>query len=181
MQPLQRLEQWLRNQARESGDNARLYTAVTFRPLLPDLSAGAYRAVIRRAEQRGLLERVCQGVYQYTGNPDQSGLILFHAAALLRAQHFSYISLETALSDAGVISQVPMAWITLVSTGRTATLNCGRFGTIEFVHTERPMAQIEDELTYDSRCHLFRASTALAMADMRRFNRPTLDLVQEAN
>ncbi len=135
--------------------------------------------MFHRAEKRGLLERVCQGIYQYAGAPDNSGLILFHAAALLRARHFNYISLETALSDAGLISQMPIAWMTIISTGRSAEVSCGRFGTIEFIHTERAMSQIADHLTYDSDRHLFRASPELALADMRRFNRSTIDLVQE--
>ncbi len=179
MQPIQRLEQWLLTP--HSPEAGRLYTTMTFRALFPDLSPGAYRAVIHRAEKRGLLERVCQGIYQYPGTPDDTGLILFHAAALLRARHFNYISLETVLSDSGLISQVPMAWITVVSTGRSAQISCGRFGTIEFVHTERPMSAISDELSYDSACHLFRASVRLALSDMRRFNRPTIDLVQESD
>lgn len=177
MQPIQRLERWLL--ASHSTRTGRLYSAAAFRSLFPELSQGAYRALLHRAEKRGLLERVCQGIYQYAGAPDNSGLILFHAAALLRAWHFNYISLETALSDAGLISQMPMAWVTLISTGRSAEVNCGRFGTIEFVHTERAMSQIADDLTYDSDRHLFRASPELAMADMRRFNRSTIDLVEE--
>jgi hypothetical protein len=123
---------------------------------------------------------VCQGIYQYAGAPDNSGLILFHAAALLRAQHFNYISLETVLSEAGLISQIPIAWITLVSTGRSAMIDCRRFGTIEFVHTERAMSQVIDELGYDSHRHLYRASPELALADMRRFNRSTIDMVLES-
>lgn len=177
MQPLKILEQWLlTSHANRPG---RLYSSTAFRALFPELSQGAYRALLHRAEKRGLLERVCQGVYQYVGAPDNSGLILFHAAALLRARHFNYISLETALSDVGLISQMPIAWVTIISTGRSAEVNCGRFGTIEFVHTEREMSQIADDLTYDSDRHLFRASPELALADMRRFNRSTIDLVQE--
>lgn len=177
MQPLQKLERWLL--VSHGTKPGRLYPAAAFRSLLPELSQGAYRALIHRAEKRGLLERVCQGVYQYAGAPDNSGLILFHAAALLRARHFNYISLETALSDAGLISQMPMAWITLISTGRSAEISCGRFGTIEFIHTERPMSRIVDDLAYDADRHLFRASPQLALADMHRFNRSTIDLVQE--
>lgn len=177
MQPMQRLEQWLR--ASHSTRDGCLYSATAFRALFPELSQGAYRALLHRAEKRGLLERVCQGIYQYAGAPDQSGLILFHAAALLRARHFNYISLETALSDAGLISQIPLAWVTIISTGRTAQVSCGRFGTIEFIHTERSMSQITGDLTYDSDRHLFRASPQLALADMRRFNRSTINLVQE--
>jgi len=177
MQPIQRLERWLL--ASHSTKAGKLYSATAFRALFPDLSPGAYRALLHRAEKRGLLERVCQGVYQYVGAPDNSGLILFHAAALLRARHFNYISLETTLCDAGLISQMPIGWVTVISTGRSAEISCGRFGTIEFIHTERPMSQIIDDLTYDSDRHLFRASPKLALADMRRFNRSTLDLVQE--
>lgn len=179
MQPIQGLEQWLL--ASHSNGAGCLYTAASFRSLFPDLSQGAYRAVIHRAEKRGLLERVCQGIYQYAGAPDNSGLILFHAAALLRARHFNYISLETVLSEAGLISQIPMAWITVVSGGRSAQIGCGRFGTIEFVHTKRPMSRVIDDLSYDAACHLFRASPGLALADMQRFNRPTIDLVQESD
>jgi len=175
MQPIQRLEQWLLTS--HSTRTGCVYSTASFRSLFPDLSPGAYRTLLHRAEKRGVLERVCQGVYQYAGAPDNSGLILFHAAALLRARHFNYIGLETVLSEAGLISQIPMAWITLVSTGRSATVNCGRFGTIEFVHTERAMSQIIGELSYDSARHLYRASPELALADMRRFNRSTIDMI----
>lgn len=178
MQPMQQLEDWLRsNQAR---NKPALFRTNDFRAMFPEMGYGAYRALIHRAQQRGILERVCKGIYQYTGAPDTSGLVLFHAAALLRADQFNYISLETVLSDAGVISQVPMAWITLVSTGRTTVVDCGRFGHIEFVHTQRPMAAITNQLYYDPDCRLFRATTELALADVQRFHRHnTADLVQE--
>jgi len=179
MQPLQRLEQWLRS--RHQSNESRLYPSGAFRSLVPELNSGAYRGLLRRAEQRGLIERVCQGVYQYTGAPDQSGYILFHAAAILRARHFNYISLETVLSDAGIISQIPIAWVTIVSTGRSGHVSCGRYGTIEFVHTERPMSRVVDELHYNPERHMYQASSELALEDMHRFHRSTLNLVQENN
>ena len=178
MQPIQRLERWLLTSP--SVRKGAVYSTASFRSLFPDLSPGAYRALLHRAEKRGLLERVCKGIYQYAGAPDNSGLILFHTAALLRARHFNYISLETVLSEAGVISQIPIAWITLVSTGRSTTVDCGRFGTIEFVHTERAMSQVIDELRYDPDRHLYRASPELALADMHRFNRSTIDMIPGA-
>lgn len=169
MQPLHQLERWLlQTQAQQRSS---LYQANDFRALFPDMNAGAYRALLHRAQRKGLLERVCQGIYQYAGAPDNSGCILFHAAALLRARHFNYISLETALSDAGVISQVPMGWITLVSTGRTATVECGDFGMIEFLHSQRSLTDLQGRVSYDPRCRLFRADNALARHDMYRFKR----------
>lgn len=177
MRPLQHLEAWLRTL--DEQDRPGLFQAGDFRSLFPQMNPGAYRALIHRAERRGVIEQVCQGIYQYTGAPDYSGHLLHHAAALLRARNFNYISLETALSDAGVISQIPIGWVTLVSTGRTAIVSCGKYGAIEFVHTERRLEQIADSLSYDRDCRLFRANATLAMNDMRRFRRDgTMDLVQ---
>jgi hypothetical protein len=80
--------------------------------------------------------------------------------------------LETALSDAGVISQVPIHWITLMSSGRSQVVDGGDFGRIEFVHT----AQLPGDLTYDRERRLWRASARLALRDMRATRR-TQDLV----
>jgi hypothetical protein len=124
------------------------------------------------------LERICRGLYLYKQNQKtpHGGLLLFHAAAHLRASGFNYISLETALSEAGVISQIPINWISIMSSGRSNVINCGRFGNIEFVHTrQRPEALVQD-LHYDTRCRLWRASVALALRDMRATHR-SLDLI----
>jgi len=43
------------------------------------------------------------------------------------------------------------------------------------------MSQVIGELTYDASRHLYRASPELALADMRRFGRSTMDLVQESD
>ena len=48
-----------------------------------------------------------------------SDLVLYHAAARLRADALCYLSLESVLSDAGVISQIPINWITLMTSGRS--------------------------------------------------------------
>jgi len=94
----------------------------------------------------------------------------------LRANEFNYISLETVLSDAGVISQIPMNWITLMSSGRSHVVNCGEFGRIEFIHTRKRPENLTGHLTYDSQCRLWRASVALAIKDMKATKRNT-DLI----
>ena len=99
------------------------------------------------------------------------GRVLFHTAALLRADAFNYISLETALSDAGLISQIPIDRITLMSSGRSHLISCGDFGRIEFVHTARRPEDVAHQLAYDSACRLWRASSALALRDMRATRR----------
>ena len=105
-----------------------------------------------------------------------SGLLLFHAAAHLRANEFNYISLETVLSDAAVISQIPMNWVSIMSSGRSNIISCGEFGTIEFVHTTQKPAQIMAHLFYDANCRLWRASVPQALRDMKVTHR-NMDLI----
>jgi predicted transcriptional regulator of viral defense system len=172
MQPIRRLRDTLAALAdREhclfiSSDLAAVVPDCRQRPLL-----------LSRAAKAGILNRVCKGVYLYPIRDYPRGNLLFHAAALLRAGDFNYISLETALSDAGLISQVPINWITLMSSGRSHIVNCGAFGNIEFIHTARQADELVSELTYDAACHLWRASTNLALRDMKATRR-SLDLVK---
>lgn len=94
-----------------------LFTPSDMRALVADVSDEAYRVLLSRATRTGKLERVCRGLYMYLPAKPALGLVLFHAAARLRAHEFNYISLETALSDSGVISQIPMNWITPIIIG----------------------------------------------------------------
>ncbi len=134
--------------------------------------------LLSRATKSGLLKRVCRGIYLYPVPGYAAGNLLFHAAARLRAGEFNYISLETALSDAGVISQVPMNWITLMTSGRSHVVNCGDYGHIEFVHTEQHPNDLTDELTYDADKHLWRASVRQALRDMK-VTRRSMELVNQ--
>lgn len=172
-QPLERLYQGLDTLATSE---RYLFTPADMRVLVGDISDGAYRALLSRAEKAGKLERVCRGLYLYHPAKPVLGLVLFHAAARLRAHEFNYISLETALSDAGVISQIPINWLTLLSSGRSHVMDCGRWGKIEFIHTRQAAADLAPRLHYDARCRLWRASVPQALRDMRRHRR-NLDLI----
>jgi len=168
MQPIKRLARGLSNLADAEHF---LFVPADLRALLPDLSEAAFKTLLSRAVNEGILARVCRGLYLYEHVNFPRGLLLFHAAARLRADTFNYISLETALSDAGVISQLPINWITLMSAGRGNIIRCGTWGTIEFVHTRKRPDEAADQLHYDQRCHLWRASVALALRDMRATRR----------
>ncbi len=145
--------------------------------LFPELSMAALKALIGRAVKNDLLQRVCRGIYicpqrEYL----QQGLLLYKVAARLRAHEFNYISLESTLSDAGVISQIPMNWITLMSSGRSHITDCGQWGHIEFIHTKKTLASIEPQLHFDKNCGLWRSSVVLALQDMKLTGRNT-DLI----
>ena len=173
MQPIKQLTQVLAGLA--DAEHC-LFALHELRAVLPDHGPGAFKAVINRAERSGLLRRVCRGLYLHVASGVAGGLLLYHAAARLRAGQFNYISLESALSDAGVISQVPMNWVTVMSSGRSQRISCGDFGTIEFVHTRKQPAALANRLDYDARCHLWRASIALAIQDMKATGR-NMDLI----
>ena len=161
---------------RLSDDSHYLFTLEDFSPVFPDKEYEALKNLLSRAVKKGILERVCRGVYLNPRVSYHAGKVLFHIAAKLRASHFNYLSLGTVLSDAGVISQVPLSWVSFMSSGRTYTVHCGQWGTVEFIHTKKKPGDIADHLIYDTSLGLWRASVELALADMRRTKRP-FDLI----
>lgn len=179
MQPIKQLTQVL---SRVADADHYLFALRDLGAAVPGQSPAALKALASRAEKSGVLKRVCRGLYLYPEVQYPAGLVLFHAAARLRAHEFNYISVETALSDAGIISQIPMHWVTLMSSGRSHIVDCGTFGHIEFIHTKKSPDSIEPQIQYDTRCRLWRASVALALRDMASTRRNT-DLInwQAAN
>lgn len=168
MQPIKILDQWLQIHA---SNEHNIFSSHDLRALLPHLSDAAFKVLLSRAVKAGYIERICRGIYICQKFISIDGLTLFHAAAHLRSSDFNYISLETVLSDVGIISQLPINWITIMSSGRSNKISCGRFGTIEFVHTQQKPTDIAEQLVYDAHCRLWRASVALALRDMKATHR----------
>lgn len=176
MRPLTFLRDWLEENANE---DHYLFSFRDLRILFPSHSESAYRTILSRATSSGVLLRICQGIFIYKKafKSINNGLILFRVASLLRPFNFNYISLETALSEANIISQIPPKWITLMTTGRSNIFSCGDFGTIEFIHTFKKPHQLVDGIYYDHSCGLWRATIPQALNDMK-YARRNMDLVQ---
>jgi hypothetical protein len=168
MQPIKTLAKWLIN---NTNHEHYLFTLFDMRALFPYLSNSAFKTLMSRAVRSELLVRLCRGIYLYKPALPKDGLLLYHAAALLRADKFNYISLETVLSDMGVISQIPFNWISIMSSGRSSIISCGEFGTIEYVHTRQKPELFRAQLTYDHSCGLWRANVHLAIRDMKATRR----------
>ena len=173
MQPLKQLTQSLRTLADREHC---VFAPSDLASAVPECDQLA--VLLSRATKAGLLKRVCRGIYFYPVPDYSAGRLLFHAAARLRAGEFNYLSLETVLSDAGVISQVPMNWISLMTSGRSHVVDCGDYGHIEFVHTAQRPDAMSDALTYDPERHLWRASVRQALRDMKATRR-SMELVDE--
>lgn len=168
MQPIRILESLLSEYAK---NKRYLFTASDLRSLFHKLSDAAFKTLLSRSVDSKILTRLCRGLYLFEKNYQADGLLLFHTAALLRAQSFNYISLETILSEAGIISQIPINWISIMSSGRSNIIQCGQFGTIEYIHTNQKPSHLKDELTYDKKCGFWKASVKLALRDMKMTKR----------
>ena len=168
MQPIKILLRWLEHNA---DGQSYLFVLQDLHVLFPNLNDVAFKTLMSRAVTSGYLDRVCRGLYAYKASIYSQGLLLFHAAAYLRSDEFNYISLETALSDAGVISQIPINYISIMTSGSSGKILCGKFGTIEFVHTQQKPTDVMNQLVYDADCRLWRATVPLALKDMKRTRR----------
>jgi hypothetical protein len=173
MQPIRKLRETLETLA---DAEHYLFSTSDFYPLFPNMIEEALRVLLGRAVKAGLLQRICRGIYIYPKAGHPKGFELYHAASRLREDTFCYLSLESALSEAGVISQMPLGWITLMTGGRSGIIHCGKRGSIEFIHTKKPFDVLSPRLFYDPRYRLWRAPAALALEDMRATKRP-LDLI----
>lgn len=168
MQPTQYLKNWLSTQPAHS---PQALTPRDLRALYPHLSDGAFKTLLSRAVKANILRRPCRGIYIPAEATFSDGQLLFHIANQLRPNEFNYISLETALSDAGVISQIPMNWVCILSSGRSNLISCGNHGTIEFVHTSRQPNDVLEDLTYNHARGMWQASVSLAIQDMKMCRR----------
>jgi hypothetical protein len=130
---------------------------------------------IERAVAKGVLQRPCRGVYMSGKHLQDNVYKLESIAVVLRPGHYSYISLETALSEFSVISQMTINYLTVMTTGRSQIYTTP-YGTIEFTHTTRSELDIVGNISRQDDRPLRIASAQLALSDLKRVRR-NLNLV----
>jgi len=128
-------------------------------------------AALRRLVRDGVLGRACRGVYVYLLTGDGVPHLIEHIAVALRRGNYSYTSLESALSEYGVISQIPVDRLTVMTTGRKGVYRTP-WGTIELTHTKRSTTDILDN-TRDVGRPLRMATRQAAWRDLKRVGRNT--------
>ncbi|MXW47636.1 MAG: hypothetical protein F4239_08360 [Gammaproteobacteria bacterium] len=146
-----------------------VFTLSDMRKLFPHQSEKTLSESLRRLVQKGLLQRVVNGVFV---NPlsSRSRIGMFERiACAIRRGEYNYISLECALSEWGVISQIPQAYLTIVTTGRKGVFNTP-YGVIEFTHTQRSALDILKNTIQRER-PLRIATAQAALRDLRRVGR----------
>lgn len=153
-----------------------LFTAATLRLYFPnEKERSFYRALKLHAEGTApLIRPFCRGLWY---NPSAACLPtepLLAAVPAIRPFEFNYLSLESVLSEAGVISQMPMT-TTVMSTGPELERLETPFGALEFVRTTRANIQDDPKIIMSPR-GLPIASVGVAWRDLKRVGR-NLNLV----
>lgn len=144
-------------------------TLPTFSALFGDIEPRYLRLMLKRLADQGVLVRAARGIYvnpvaRSTPVDVRGGLIRF-----LRPREISYVSLESKLSETGIISQVTTA-LTCMTTGSPGHFDTP-WGAIEFTHTERNIKFGTDVRVRDD--GVLEASIERAAKDLRRVGRNT--------
>lgn len=155
-----------------------LFSSRSLYTLLPDKTPQAADVFIGRAVQKGVLLRLCKGLFMHADCTPSTDAVLFGAAAFLRADDLYYLSLESVLSAHGCISQIPINRLTFITTGRKLVSSIHTFGTVEFVHTDRLPSQFLPRLSVHPLYRCLVASPGLAYADLQR-SRRNVDLLNK--
>lgn len=149
----------------------RVFVTSDFRKMFPDDSDKMLADSISSMIRDGILERPTRGVYVYADTKHVRTNLLQEVARILRRGHYTYLSLESALSEYGAISQIPLGSTTFMTTGRRGEIKT-TYGTIEFSHTSRDVSDFIPDFLEDGR-PLPIATLERALTDLRRVGRNT--------
>lgn len=125
---------------------------------------------LNRMVREGVLVRAAKGVFVNPRAHCFDGYTIEHVARCLRPGHYSYVSLESTLSEYGVISQIPIDRITIMTTGRSGEIKTP-YGVIEFTHTKQNVPEILDSTLWQTGRPIRVASRHAAVRDLKRVHR----------
>ncbi len=146
-----------------------VFATSDLRKTFSDTSEKTFSEGLRRLVRQEVLTRAARGVYVNALSHSPRTHLLEKIAICFRRGEYSYLSLESALSEFGVISQVPIGRITVMTTGRSATIRTS-FGEIEFIHTKQSVSEILENTTVSER-PLRIAKVDMALRDLKRAQR----------
>lgn len=138
--------------------------------LFPKDSPKTLEEGLHRLVKAGLLVRACRGVYVNDYANSKDSYVIEHIAKMMRRGEYSYVSLESMLSEYGMISQIPIDRLTVMTTGRKGIYKTP-YGIIEFTHTKRSVADILNSVQKITRRPLRVATKEAAVRDLKRVGR----------
>lgn len=138
--------------------------------LFPQDNPKALDEGLNRLVRAGLIKRACRGVYVNDSAQCFDSYVIEHIAKALRRNTYSYVSLESALSEYGEISQILLDRLTVMTTGREGIYKT-LYGVIEFTHTKRSVINILDHIKTIPGRPLRIATKETAVRDLKRVGR----------
>ncbi|MCG9721916.1 hypothetical protein L1D47_11355 [Shewanella sp. Isolate7] len=146
-----------------------VFTKRDLRRLFFEDTDTGFKQSVTRLVRRNILEQPVKGVYVYVLSKNKGRRMIEMIASALRKYDYNYVSLESALSQYGAISQIPIDRITIMTTGRKGIFKTP-YGVIEFTHTKRdPLDIIDNTIKTD---HPLRIATPeAAFRDLKRVGR----------
>ncbi|PWC13418.1 type IV toxin-antitoxin system AbiEi family antitoxin [Brenneria corticis] len=153
-----------------------LFTINELALMFPNETRSQLRLSLHRHVETGALIRISKGVYANGDARSRPFYVLEAIAQKLRAYEMNYISLESALSEYGRISQVPIGLLTLMTTGRSGFF-LTPWGNIEFIHTKRTPPAILSATFFSQERNILFATEETALRDLKAVGR-NLDLVE---
>jgi len=152
-----------------------VYTKRDLAKLFREPTGDTLNETIKRLVTRKLLIRAARGVYVYALSSNLGPTTIEDVAEALRRGEYNFESLESALSQWGAISQVPIDRITVMTTGRKGEFKTP-FGVIEFTHTASSPVEILANVERRDGHPLPIATREYALVNLRRVGR-NLDLI----
>ena len=141
--------------------------------LFPEETAKSMEKSLQRMVRDRLLVKAARGVYVNPAAASRNpGWIIEEVAKALRPGELCYVSLESMLSEHGLISQIPISRLTVMTTGASGT-HTTPYGVIEFTHTKRTRPQVLARTAFVKGRPLRIAKRRAAVQDLRRVGRNT--------
>ncbi|MEJ0074161.1 MAG: hypothetical protein WDO17_01725 [Alphaproteobacteria bacterium] len=132
------------------------------------------KLMMKRLSDQHVLIRAARGVYVNPHAASRPADIRRGLLRFLRPREISYVSLESKLSEPGIISQIAST-LTCMTTGSPGWFDTP-WGTVEFTHTDRKIQVGTDVIVQDD--GTLEATIRAAIRDLRRVGR-NLDLIDE--
>jgi len=148
-----------------------------FVKLFPEDNRKTLEEGLVRLVKAGLLKRACRGIYVNHHAESMDSYVIEHIAKALRRGDYSYVSLESMLSEYGIISQIPIDRLTVMTTGRKGVYQTP-YGVIEFTHTKRSVNDILNSIHTIGKRPLRVANKQAAIRDLKRVGR-NINLLQQ--
>jgi len=149
------------------------FSSNTLKLMFPESDRTRLKALATH-QKTGVITHIARGLYI---NPKARSLptdLLSQLVAFLRPWDFNYLSLESALSEAGWISQIPSR-LTVMTTGRRQVFETP-YGAIEFIHTAQALERPRARVKWDANRQLWIATPEQAQRDLKKVGR-NLDLL----